>query len=165
MQFVEKPNFAIGFFFPRITRAKQTSSHTMKIKRIEHIAIAVKSMAHFREIFETKIGLSLEYEEYLPQYNTRLAMYPVGQTYIELLESDGDNTETARWIAEHGEGLFHICLEVEDIEDALDELKQKGVKLIDEQPRIGHANSRIAFIDPKSTGNVVIELVELASPP
>jgi methylmalonyl-CoA epimerase len=165
MQLDETPNFAIGLFFPRITRAKQTSRHTMKIKRIEHIAIAVKSMAQFREIFEAKIGLSLEYEEYLPQYNTRLAMYPVGQTYIELLESDGDNTETARWIAEHGEGLFHICLEVEDIEDALDELKRKGVKLIDEQPRIGHANSRIAFIDPKSTGNVVIELVELASTP
>jgi methylmalonyl-CoA/ethylmalonyl-CoA epimerase len=136
----------------------------MKIKRIEHIAIAVKSMTQSREIFETKLGLNLEYEEYLPQYSTRLAMYPVGQTYIELLESDGDNTDTARWISEHGEGLFHICLEVEDIKDALDELKRKGVKLIDEQPRIGHANSRIAFIDPKSTGNVLIELVELSNP-
>jgi methylmalonyl-CoA epimerase len=136
----------------------------MKIKRIEHIAIAVKSMAQFREIFETKLGMNLEYEEYLPQYNTRLAMYPVGQTYIELLESDGDNTDTARWISEHGEGLFHICLEVEDIEEALGELKGKGVKLIDEQPRIGHANSRIAFIDPKSTVNVLIELVELPNP-
>ena len=67
----------------------------MKIKRIEHIAIAVKSMAQSREIFETKLGMSLEYEEYLPQYNTRLAMYPVGQTYIELLESDG-TTPTLR---------------------------------------------------------------------
>jgi len=136
----------------------------MKIKRIEHIAIAVKSMTKSREIFETKLGLSLEYEEYLPQYSTRLAMYPIGQTYIELLESDGDNTDTARWISEHGEGLFHICLEVEDINEALDELKRKGVKLIDEQPRIGHANSRIAFIDPKSTGNVLIELVEQSNP-
>ena len=136
----------------------------MKIKRIEHIAIAVKSMTKSREIFETKLGLSLEYEEYLPQYSTRLAMYPIGQTYIELLESDGDNTDTARWISEHGEGLFHICLEVEDIEEALDELKRKGVKLIDEQPRIGHANSRIAFIDPKSTGNVLIELMEQSNP-
>lgn len=135
----------------------------MKIKRIEHIAIAVKNMAQSRDVFETKLGLSLEYEEYLPQYNTRLAMYPVGQTYIELLNSDDDGTETARWIEEHGEGLFHICLEVEDIEDALTELKQKGMKLIDEQPRVGHANSRIAFIDPKSTGNVLIELVELAN--
>jgi len=163
MRLDEKPDFAIGHFVPRIMRTKQKSRHTMKIKRIEHIAIAVKSMAQFREIFEAKIGLNLEYEEYLPQYNTRLAMYPVGQTYIELLESDVKNTETARWIAEHGEGLFHICLEVEDIEEALDELKRKGVRLIDEQPRIGHANSRIAFIDPKSTGNVVIELVELTN--
>jgi methylmalonyl-CoA/ethylmalonyl-CoA epimerase len=133
----------------------------MKIKRIEHVAIAVKNMAQSRDVFETKLGLSLEYEEYLPQYNTRLAMYPVGQTYIELLNSDDDSTETARWIAEHGEGLFHICLEVEDIEDALLELKQKGMNLIDQQPRVGHANSRIAFIDPKSTGNVLIELLEL----
>jgi len=136
----------------------------MKIKRIEHIAIAVKNITESREIYEGKLGLKLEYEEYLPQYNTRLAMYPVGQTYIELLQSDGDGTDTARWIAEHGEGLFHICLEVENIEGVLKELKQKGVKLIDDQPRIGHANSRIAFIDPKSTGNVLIELVELASP-
>src|SRR5215472_6544659 len=131
----------------------------MKIKRIEHIAIAVKSMARMREVMEDKLGLALEYEEHLPQYHTRLAMYPVGQSYIELLESDREGTETSRWIAEHGEGLFHICLEVEDIEGALTELRQKGLKLIDERPRIGHANSRIAFLDPKSTGNVLIELV------
>ncbi len=136
----------------------------MKIKRIEHIAIAVKSMAKAREIFEEKLGISFEYEEYLPQYDTRLAMYPVGQTYIELLESGRADTETSRWIAEHGEGLFHICFEVESIDEALSELKQKGVKLIDEQPRIGHASSRIAFIDPKSTGNVLIELAELSNP-
>jgi methylmalonyl-CoA/ethylmalonyl-CoA epimerase len=133
----------------------------MKIKRIEHIAIAVKSLKEGRELFESKLGLNLEYEEFLPQYNTRLAMFPVGQTYIELLESDRADTETSRWIAEHGEGLFHICLEVDDIEGALDELRAKGIKLIDERPRLGHANSRIAFLDPKSTGNVVIELVEL----
>jgi methylmalonyl-CoA epimerase len=78
-----------------------------------------------------------------------------------LLESDGADTETTKWIAAHGEGLFHICLEVEDIEAALAELKGKGVKLLDETPRLGHANSRIAFLDPKSTNDVLIELVEL----
>ena len=135
----------------------------MKIKRVEHIAVAVKNMAQAREIFKSKLGLTLEYEEHLPQYNTRLAMYPVGQTYIELLESDRDNTDTARWISEHGEGLFHICLEVENIVEALEELKGKGVKLLDEQPRVGHANSQIAFIDPNSTGNVLIELMQPAS--
>jgi methylmalonyl-CoA/ethylmalonyl-CoA epimerase len=135
----------------------------MKVKRIEHIAIAVKSMAAMREVMEEKLGLTLEYEEHLPQYHTRLAMYPIGQTYLELLEADSPESETAEWIATHGEGLFHICLEVDHIEDALAELKQKGVALIDEKPRTGHANSRIAFLDPKSTGNVLIELVELPS--
>jgi methylmalonyl-CoA epimerase len=137
----------------------------MKIKRIEHIAIAVKSLAEGRELFESKLGLNREYEEFLPQYDTRLAMFPVGQTYIELLESDRIDTETSRWIAEHGEGLFHICLEVDDIDGALNELRAKGIKLIDEHPRLGHANSRIAFLDPKSTNNVLIELVELPLPP
>ena len=136
----------------------------MKVKRIEHIAIAVKSMARMREVMEEKLGLSLEYEEHLPQYHTRLAMYPIGQTYLELLEADSPESETAEWIATRGEGLFHICLEVDHIEDALAELKQKGVALIDEKPRTGHANSRIAFLDPKSNGNVLIELVELPSP-
>jgi methylmalonyl-CoA/ethylmalonyl-CoA epimerase len=135
----------------------------MKIKRIEHVAIAVKSMARMREVMEEKLGLSLEYEEHLPQYHTRLAMYPIGQTYLELLQSDNEESETSKWIATRGEGLFHICLEVDHIEDALAELKQKGVALIDQKPRTGHANSRIAFLDPKSTGNVLIELVELPS--
>ncbi|HEY7244626.1 MAG TPA: VOC family protein [Xanthobacteraceae bacterium] len=136
----------------------------MKVKRIEHIAIAVKSIAAMREVMEEKLGLSLEYEEHLPQYHTRLAMYPVGQTYLELLESDSPQSETSEWIKARGEGLFHICLEVDHIEDALAELKQKGVALIDEKPRTGHASSRIAFLDPRSTGNVLIELVELPAP-
>jgi len=134
----------------------------MKVKRIEHVAIAVKSLAKAREIFEDKLGLTFEYDEWLPQYQTKLAMFPVGESYIELLESKRSDSETAKWIAEHGEGLFHICLEVDDIEAALAELKAKGVKLLDASPRVGHANSRIAFLDPKSTNDVLIELVELA---
>jgi methylmalonyl-CoA/ethylmalonyl-CoA epimerase len=133
----------------------------MKVKRIEHVAIAVKSLAKARAIFEGQLGLTFEYEEHLPQYRTKLAMFPVGSSYLELLESDAADTETTKWIAAHGEGLFHICLEVEDIEAALAELKGKGVKLLDETPRLGHANSRIAFLDPKSTNDVLIELVEL----
>ena len=89
-------------------------------------------------------------------------MYPVGDTYIEILESDKKGTEVSDWIDQHGESLFHICLEVDDIDAALVELRQKDVRLIDETPRIGHANSRIAFLDPASTGNLLIELVELA---
>jgi methylmalonyl-CoA/ethylmalonyl-CoA epimerase len=132
----------------------------MKFKRVEHVAIAVKSMDKMRDIFENKLGIEMEYEEDLPQINTKLAMYPIGETYLEVLESSSPTTETSKWIEEHGESLFHICLEVDDIEGALVELKEKGVKMIDETPRNGHGGSRIAFINPEETGNILIELAE-----
>ena len=134
----------------------------MKFKRVEHVAIAVKNMAKMQEIFENKLGIKMEYEEDFPQYNTKIAMYPIGETYLEVLESNDPKTETSRWIDEHGEGLFHICLEVEDIDTALTELMEKGVKLIDEVPRIGHGGARIAFLDPESTGDLLIELAEIS---
>ena len=134
----------------------------MKIKRVEHIAVAVKSMGKMHDVLENTLGIEMEYEEEFPEYHTKLAMYPVGGTYIELLESDHPKTETSEWIEEHGEGLFHICLEVEDIDLALIELKAKGIALIDDKPRIGHGGARIAFLNPKSTGNVLIELAELS---
>ncbi len=133
----------------------------MKIKRIEHIAIAVKNMAPLKELLEGKLGIAMEYEENLPQYNTKLQMYPVGQTYLELLESDKPDTATNKWIAERGEGLFHICLEVEDIDAAVAELRAKGMAFQQPEPMLGHGNSRIIFLDPKSTGGLVIELAQL----
>ena len=133
----------------------------MKIKRIEHIAIAVKSMAPLKELLEGKLGIHMEYEEHLPQYNTKLQMYPVGETYLELLESDKPDTVTNRWIAERGEGLFHICLEVENIDEAVAELRAKGMTFQQPEPKLGHGNSRIIFLDPKATGGLVIELAEL----
>lgn len=133
----------------------------MKIKRIEHIAVAVKSIDAMRDILENKLGIKMEYEEHLPEHSTSLAMFPVGETYIELLESDKPDAGTSKWIAEHGEGLFHICLEVEDIDASMDELRNKGMKFQQEEPLIGHGNCRIVFLDPASTGNLVIELAEM----
>jgi methylmalonyl-CoA/ethylmalonyl-CoA epimerase len=132
----------------------------MKIKRIEHVAIAVQSLPQSIDLLKNTFGLSLEYEEQIGQ--TKLAMLPVGQTYVELLQGLGPESGVTKWMGEHGPGLFHICFEVEDIDGALAELKAKGVKLRDETPRIGHAGARIAFLDPASTGNVLIELAELA---
>ncbi len=137
----------------------------MKIKRVEHIAVAVKSLQSMREVLEDKLGIEMEYEEYLPQHNTRLAMFPIGETYIELLESDKPDTGTSQWIAKHGEGLFHICLEVEDIDASMRELRAKGMTFQQDEPLIGHGNSRIAFLDPSCTGNLVIELAELPAEP
>jgi methylmalonyl-CoA/ethylmalonyl-CoA epimerase len=132
----------------------------MKIKRVEHIAIAVDSLKQSMDLLQNTFGIKVEYEEQIGQ--TRLAMLPVGETYLELLEGQGPESGVTTWIKEKGTGLFHICFEVEDIDGALAELKAKGVKLRDETPRIGHGGARIAFIDPASTGNVLIELAELA---
>jgi methylmalonyl-CoA/ethylmalonyl-CoA epimerase len=137
----------------------------MKIKRIEHIAVAVKSIAAMRDVLETKLGIEMEYEEHLPEHSTSLAMFPIGETYIELLESDKPGTGTSKWIAEHGEGLFHICLEVEDIDASMAELSAKGMKFQTDEPMIGHGNCRIVFLDPASTGNLVIELAEMPKTP
>ena len=132
----------------------------MKIKRIEHIAIAVDSMKQSLDLMKNTFGLELEYEEQIGQ--TRLAMLPVGETYIELLEGQGPDSGVTKWIEKKGTGLFHICFEVEDIESAIAELKAKNVKLQSETWRIGHGGSKIVFLDPSSTGNVTIELAELA---
>lgn len=131
----------------------------MKVKRIEHIAIAAPSLNKSIALFRDAFGIDMEYEETIG--SIRLAMLPVGETYIELLEGTVEGDGVRQQIAEKGPGLWHICLEVEDIDGALAELKAKGVKLRDETPRPGHGGSRIAFLDPASTGDVLIELAEL----
>lgn len=131
----------------------------MKIKRIEHIAIAVNDMEAEGRTLETIFGLKRDYAEQIGE--TKLAMYPVGETFIELLEAAGPSSKVGDWIKERGQSLFHLCFEVEDIDAALAELKQKNVKLLDETPKNGHGGSRIAFIDPDATGGILIELAEL----
>ena len=110
-------------------------------------------------MLENTLGLKLDYEETISE--TKLAMYPVGETSLELLQAVGPTSPVAEWIEERGQSLFHLCFEVEDIDAALVELKEKGVKLLDESPKPGHGGSRIAFLDPASTGDILIELAEL----
>jgi methylmalonyl-CoA epimerase len=112
-------------------------------------------------IFQDRLGLTLEYVEAFPQYQSRMAMYLVGQTYLELPQGTAPSSEIAEWVAKRGQSLYHVCLEVPDIEAALDELRERGVRLLDEQPREGHGGTRIAFLDPGSTAGVLFELVEI----
>ena len=134
----------------------------MKLKRVEHVAIAVNDMAESMKMLQDTLGIEMEYEEEIGA--TRLAMFPVGETYLELLSSDAsaEDSKVTGWIEKNGQSLFHLCFEVDDIDAALVELKGKGVKLLDEEPRTGHGGSRIAFINPESTGNILIELAEIA---
>jgi len=131
----------------------------MKIKRVEHIAIVVKSIAESTAMLENVFGLRLEYEEQIK--STKLAMFPVGETYIELLEAAAPDSKVAEVLKEKGEGYYHICFEVDDIDGAVAEMKAKNVKLLNEEPMNGHGGSRIVFINPESTGNFLIELAQL----
>jgi methylmalonyl-CoA epimerase len=132
----------------------------MKVKRIEHVAIAVRNLDAARTAFEA-LGIAHGHEETLQPNGVRIAMMPVGESALELLEPLREDSGTATRIREAGEGLWHICLEVDDIDAALAELKAKGVKLRDEVPRSGHGGHRIAFLDPASTAGVLVELVEM----
>lgn len=132
----------------------------MKIKRVEHIAVVVKDMAKTAAMLENVFGLKMEYEEQIK--STKLAMFPVGETYIELLQAAAPDSQVAQVLAEKGESYYHMCFEVDDIDAAVVELQAKGVKLLNDVPRDGHGGSRIVFINPESTGNILIELAQLA---
>ena len=131
----------------------------MKVKRIEHVGVIVKDTEASRKLWEGCFGIPLGSTE--ANANRRLALYPVGESMVELIAGTTPDSRHARMVAEGKGGLNHICFEVEDIDEALAELKAKGIPLIDEVPRIGHAGCRIAFLDPSATENCLIELAEL----
>lgn len=131
----------------------------MKVKRIEHVGVVVRNVEASRKLWEDCFGIPLGSTEANP--NRRLALYPVGESMVELIAGTTPDSKHARMVAEGKGGLNHICFEVEDIDGALAELKAKGIPLLDQVPRIGHAGCRIAFIDPAATENCLIELAEL----
>jgi methylmalonyl-CoA epimerase len=140
---------------------RTTTEDGMKIKRIEHIAIAVENLDGMAGLLRDKFGIEVEYNEDIARSRTRLAMLPVGESYIELLQGMAPGSRAAEWVAQKGQSLFHICFEVEDIDAALAELKAKNTPLLNETPIIGHGNCRIAFVDPKATGDILFELAEM----
>ncbi len=136
------------------------------IKKIDHIAIIVRNIKEALQVYEGALGLELTDVEEAPEQAVKVAFLPVGESEIELVEPLTTDSGVARFLEKRGEGLHHICLEVEDIEAALQDLAAKGVRLIDEQPCQG-AHGRVAFLHPKSTHGVLIELIEKrgAEPP
>lgn len=129
------------------------------ITRIDHIGIAVKSIEDALKLYTDALGLEVKDIEIVEAQKVRTAIIPVGESKIELLESTDPEGVIARYIEKRGEGLHHLALAVSDIEQALDDLQSKEVPLIDEKPRSGVEDSRIAFLHPKAAG-VLIELVE-----
>lgn len=132
----------------------------MRVIKIDHIGIAVKSIEEARKLYEKVLGLTYEGSETVAEQKVTTAFFPVGDSEVELLESTDPEGPVAKFIEKRGEGIQHIAFQVENIEQALEELKQMGVKLIDEKPRIGAGGAKIAFLHPKSTFGVLVELCE-----
>jgi methylmalonyl-CoA/ethylmalonyl-CoA epimerase len=131
----------------------------MKIKGISHVAVAVASIDEAFARFQRVLGLPLEGREIVASQKVEAAMMPLGGAAIELIEPKG-NEGVARFLATRGPGLHHIAVEVEGIEEVLALLKSREVQLIDQTPRIGAHGHKVAFVHPKATGGLLIELVE-----
>jgi methylmalonyl-CoA epimerase len=127
--------------------------------KIDHIGIVVQDLAAALQVYETALGLPLTEIVDVPDQQVKVAFMPVGESNIELVQPTSDGTGVARFLEKRGEGIHHICIEVEDIEEALDRLKAYAVPLIDKEPRQG-AHGRVAFVHPKGTHGVLLELVE-----
>jgi methylmalonyl-CoA/ethylmalonyl-CoA epimerase len=132
----------------------------MRILHIDHIGVASKDMAEAIKFFVEKLGMEAKGFETIEDQKVRVAFLPLGEGEIEILESTSPDGPVAKFIEARGEGVQHIALRVDDLDSALEELKAKGVRLIDEKPRIGAGGARIAFIHPKETHGVLLELCE-----
>jgi methylmalonyl-CoA epimerase len=129
---------------------------------IDHLGIAVKSLASAKSIYE-KLGLTISPEETVEHEKVRLVMVPIGESRLELLESTAEDSAIAKFIAKHGEGVHHICVRVPDLPGAIEKLKSDGVRLVSNEIKTGAGGHRYIFVHPQSTAGVLLELVEDAS--
>jgi methylmalonyl-CoA/ethylmalonyl-CoA epimerase len=132
----------------------------MKILKIDHLGIAVNSINEGKNFWIDVLGLEFEGTETVEEQKVTTAFFPVGESEVELLESTSPDGPIAKYLEKKGAGLQHIAFRVENLESAMQELKDKGVRLIDEKPRHGAGGAKIAFLHPKATGGLLVELCE-----
>ena len=128
--------------------------------KIDHLGIAVESLEESLRFYRDSLGLECEEFETVEDQKVRVAMLPIGESRVELLEATSDDSPIAKFLKKRGPGIHHICVEVSDIRDKLNRLKSQGVRLIDEQPRPGAGGHLVAFVHPSSTHGVLIELTQ-----
>ncbi len=126
---------------------------------IDHLGIAVKSLAQARKFYEN-LGLEIHGEETVESEKVKVAMVTVGESRIELLEPTSDDSTIAKFLAKRGEGMHHLALHVDNLQAAVDKLKASGARLINEDIRIGAGGHLYVFVHPQSTGGVLLELVQ-----
>jgi methylmalonyl-CoA epimerase len=130
------------------------------IKRIDHIGVVVNDIEEALKVYQQALGLTLAKIQERPDQAVTIAFLPTGESEIELVQPVTSDSGVAKFLQKRGEGIHHICLEVDDIEKTLADLREKGLQLIDETPRTGPGGERFAFIHPKSTHGLLIELYE-----
>jgi methylmalonyl-CoA/ethylmalonyl-CoA epimerase len=132
----------------------------MKVLKLDHLGIAVSSIDEKKKFWIDAMGLTMEGTETVEAQKVTTAFLPVGESEVELLESTAVDGPVAKYIEKKGEGIQHVAFRVENIEEALAELKEKGIQLIDQVPRKGAGGAKIAFLHPKATAGVLVELCE-----
>jgi methylmalonyl-CoA/ethylmalonyl-CoA epimerase len=134
----------------------------MKVLRVDHVGIAVTSIEEAKKLYGDILGLPMAGSETVAEQKVTTAFFPVGDTEVELLESTAPDGPIAKYIEKNGGrgGMQHIAFRVENIEEALAELEAKGVALLDKKPRMGAGGAKIAFLHPKSTFGVLVEISE-----
>ena len=129
--------------------------------KINHIGIATKGIDEALKFWSDALGLDNVHTEIVVDQKVKVAMLPLGESRIELLEPTSDDSPISKFLAKRGPGIHHIAVEVDDIEAALATLKSQGMRLIDESPRVGAEGCLVAFVHPASTGGVLLELVQI----
>lgn len=132
----------------------------MNIDVVDHIGVAVKSIDEALKFWEGTLGVKCHGVEEVADQKVKTAFLPIKDTEIELLEGTSEESPVSKFIEKKGEGIHHMAIRVENLEAALAELKEKGVRLIDEKPRLGAGGAKIAFLHPKATGGVLLELCQ-----
>jgi methylmalonyl-CoA/ethylmalonyl-CoA epimerase len=132
----------------------------MKPTVVDHIGIAVKSIDDALAFWQSALGVKCTGVEEVEEQKVKTAFLPIGDTEVELLEATSDESPVAKFIEKKGEGIHHLAIRVENLEAALAELKEKGIRLIDETPRYGAGGAKITFVHPKSTGGILLEISE-----
>ena len=133
-----------------------------KVKKINHVAIVVENIDHALTFWKEQLGLELDHIEEVPSQASKVAFLPVGEGEVELVQPTDPESGMAKYLEKRGEGMHHICLEVDDIEEMLAILNEKGVKLINQEP-IDLPGRRMAFVHPKAANGVLVELYEITA--
>jgi len=132
-----------------------------KVKQINHVAIVVQDIDNSLSFWRDALGIEMHELRDVPAEKSKVAFLPIAGSEIELVQPTSDDSGIAKYLAKRGQGMHHVCLEVDDIDGMLAQLSAKGVRLINEQPRTAADGKRYAFVHPESAGGVLVELYQL----